>query len=84
MRNDIRKDAYEKIRKLNSNRSSVKFIHYSCGSFTDISEGYSPRINSIAILDWQSGQTTAFSIHLLIAIGSAPADTFLTPSFIIA
>lgn len=63
MRNDIRKDAYEKIRKLNSNRSSVKFIHYSCGSFTDISEGYSPRINSIAILDWESGQTTAFSIH---------------------
>lgn len=63
MRNTVRKAAYDKIKNLNANRSAVKFIHYSCGSFTDMSNGYSPRINSIAILDWESGQTTSFAIH---------------------
>ena len=39
------------------------FIHYSCQSFTDDNEGYSPRITSIAVLD-EEKNLKSFSIHL--------------------
>ena len=42
---------------------SVLFIHYSCESFYDRSDGSSPRITSIAVRFLGSGQTKSFSIH---------------------
>lgn len=42
----------------------ILFIHYSCQSFTDDNEGYSPRITSIAVLD-EENNLKSFSIHLV-------------------
>ena len=42
---------------------SVVFIHYSCESFYGITDGSSPRITSIALRFFGSGQTKSFSIH---------------------
>ena len=44
-------------------KSHLRFIHYSCESFYDPSDGSSPRITSIAIRHHASGQTRSFSIH---------------------
>jgi len=38
-------------------------IHYSCESFYDIKDGRTPRITSIAVRNFSTGQTTSFSIH---------------------
>jgi hypothetical protein len=38
-------------------------IHYSCESLNDENEGMSPRITSIAVLDYVTTQTVSFSIH---------------------
>lgn len=38
-------------------------IHYSCESFYDIKDGRTPRITSIAVRNFKSGQTYSFSIH---------------------
>ncbi len=38
-------------------------VHYSCESFYDRPEGRSPRITSIAVKKFDSGQTVSFSIH---------------------
>lgn len=43
--------------------SNVRFIHYSCESFYDRSDGPSPRVTSIAVRHYASGQTRSFSIH---------------------
>ncbi len=38
-------------------------INYSCESFYDRSEGQTPRVTSIAVRNYASGQTESFSIH---------------------
>ncbi len=44
-------------------KSHLRFIHYSCESFYDRSDGSSPRITSIAVRHHASGQARSFSIH---------------------
>lgn len=43
-------------------------IHYSCESFYDRPEGQTPRVKSIAVRDYASGQTASFSIHKVAEI----------------
>ena len=59
-----RKAANELISKLQNSRNNTYFIHYSCQNFDDSKDSLSPRITSIAILHYQSGQMFSFSIHL--------------------
>ena len=58
-----RKRAFRILEQLKENPNSVLTIHYSCESFYDRTNGASPRITSIAIRNWGSGQTYSFSIH---------------------
>jgi hypothetical protein len=58
-----RKKALEKIINLADNPSHVLVIHYSCESFYDIPNGRTPRITSIAVRYFATGQTKSFSIH---------------------
>ena len=38
-------------------------VHYSCESFYDRNDGRTPRVTSIAVRNFDSGQTESFSIH---------------------
>lgn len=58
-----RKRAFRTLDTLKENPNSVLTIHYSCESFYDRPNGSSPRITSIAVRNWGSGQTYSFSIH---------------------
>lgn len=51
------------INDLISDQNNVVVIHYSCESFYDRPDGSSPRITSIAVRHFGSGQTESFSIH---------------------
>jgi hypothetical protein len=58
-----RKDAIKKINEIEERRDSALIVHYSCESFYDIDDGRTPRITSIAIRNFATGQTVSFSIH---------------------
>lgn len=58
-----RRATRERLKKLFENSNLVFVIHYSCESFTDITEGRTPRITSIAIRNLDSARTDSFSIH---------------------
>ena len=58
-----RKDAKETLKQIERKRENYFLIHYSCESFYDIQDGRTPRITSIAIRNFYSGQTHSFSIH---------------------
>ena len=58
-----RKRAFHILDTLKENPNSVLTIHYSCESFYNRPDGSSPRITSIAVRNWGSGQTYSFSIH---------------------
>lgn len=49
-------------------------IHYSCESFYNIKDGRTPRVTSIAIRQFSSGQTTSFSIHKSAELKGVPAS----------
>lgn len=55
--------ARKTLDKLFGDPVSVWVIHYSCESFYDRPDGFSPRITSIATRKLHSGQTVSFSIH---------------------
>ena len=63
----MRRDDYKKevkiLRDIESNPSRYMIIHYSCESFYDRTDGKSPRITSIAIRNYDTGQTVSFSIQ---------------------
>lgn len=58
-----RKSALGILETLKKNPNVVLTIHYSCESFYDRKNGSSPRITSIAVRNWGTGQTYSFSIH---------------------
>lgn len=59
----LHSEAKKKLANLAENKNTTLFIHYSCESFFDIKDGASPRITSIAVRYFGSGQTQSFSIH---------------------
>lgn len=58
-----RKNIIKEFDRLEDERASIFIIHYSCESFYDIQDGRTPRITSIAIRNYATGQTKSFSIH---------------------
>ncbi len=58
-----RRKALETINGFANNSSNLLIIHYSCESFYDIKDGKTPRITSIAVRYYGTGQTKSFSIH---------------------
>jgi len=57
------REARKTLDKLFADPVGVWVIHYSCESFYDRPNGFSPRITSIATRKLHSGQTVSFSIH---------------------
>lgn len=57
------KNARKLFREIDANPQNYLIIHYSCESFYDIKDGHTPRITSIAVYDYATGQTDSFSIH---------------------
>ncbi|MEC1698144.1 hypothetical protein [Schinkia azotoformans] len=58
-----RKHAIQELNELVQKDSSLLLIHYSCESFYKINDGRTPRITSIAVRYYSTGQTKSFSIH---------------------
>ncbi|MGB7654385.1 MAG: hypothetical protein WBL74_02780 [Novosphingobium sp.] len=58
-----RKEAKRELDALDERRDQTLVIHYSCESFYDVKDGKTPRVTSIAIRNFATGQTTSFSIH---------------------
>ena len=65
----------ERLKKMSSNRDHVYVLHYSSEGFVNPDTGGSPRITSIAVRNFASGQTTSFSIHMFAELDNvAPQD----------
>ncbi len=58
-----RKEAFQILNEFKESPKQALIIHYSCESFYERPNGSSPRITSIAVRNWGSGQTYSFSIH---------------------
>ena len=58
-----RKAAIRKLNEIQQRPTEWRVIHYSCESFYDRKDGTSPRITSIAVRDYSTGQTQSYSIH---------------------
>ncbi len=63
MRYKRHKQARIILKEIEESPREYLVIHYSCESFYDIRDGRTPRITSIAIREFDSGQTHSFSIH---------------------
>lgn len=57
------KNACVILKNVESNPLNYLLIHYSCESFVNIKDGSTPRITSIAIRHFATGQTESFSLH---------------------
>lgn len=57
------KNARRIFSEIDAAPNNYLIIHYSCESFYDIKDGHTPRITSIAVYHYASGQTDSFSIH---------------------
>ena len=57
------KSARKLFKEIANNPQNYLIIHYACESFYDTKAGHSPRITSIAVYDYATGQTDSFSIH---------------------
>lgn len=70
---EYKKNAEEKFELINKNRNRVFIIHYSCESFIK-HNNKTPRISSIAIRNYDSGQTYSFSINKTAEVKNVPLD----------
>ena len=58
-----RRKTVKYMEELSEREDHVLLVHYSCESFYDRPEGQTPRVTSIAVRNYSSGQTSSFSIH---------------------
>lgn len=65
-----RNKALKHLEEISSKEEHVLIIHYSCESFYDRPEGQTPRVTSIAVRNYASGQTSSFSIHKIAELKS--------------
>ena len=63
-----------RLKKISSNPENVYVIHYSSESFYSSETGQSPRVTSIAVRNFSSGQTMSFSIHKFAELEHVPLD----------
>lgn len=57
------REGWTVVDSLRAEAANCWIIHYSCESFYDRPDGRSPRITSIAVRKFDTGQTLSFSIH---------------------
>lgn len=57
------KYANDILKNIEKNPEKYFFIHYSCENFSDITDGRTPRVTSIAIKSIKTGQVESFSMH---------------------
>lgn len=69
--NDLKNSA-KTLKEIDVNKKDYLIIHYSCESFYDKTDGYSPRITSIAIRNFATFQTELFAIHKIAEIKKIP------------
>lgn len=67
-----RKEVRRQLDAIDTRRDMCLVIHYSCESFYDIKDGRTPRVTSIAIRQFATGQTTSFSIHKSAELKGVP------------
>lgn len=67
-----RAEARKTLQQVDEKRDQTLIIHYSCESFYDIKDGRTPRITSIAVRHFASGNTDSFSIHKSAELGKIP------------
>jgi len=60
---ELRRKTRKKLNELSESEDHVLVIHYSCESFYNRTDGKTPRVTSIAVRNYASGQTASFSIH---------------------
>ena len=70
----LRKEAIKDIKELSKRDEYILIIHYSCESFYELKEGQTPRITSIAVKNYKSGQTKSFSIHKVAELEKVAFD----------
>ncbi len=69
-----RKEALDDLSRLLKDRRSIMVIHYSCESFYERTDGTSPRITSLAVRNFSTGQTASFSIHQVAERHALPGE----------
>jgi hypothetical protein len=70
----LRNEARKRLDALHTRREMVLVIHYSCESFYDIKDGRTPRVTSIAVRNFASGETSSFSIHKCAEQRGVPSE----------
>lgn len=63
-----------RLEKMSSNSEYVYVVHYSSESFRSSDTGQSPRVTSIAVRNFSSGQTASFSIHKFAELANIPLN----------
>jgi hypothetical protein len=70
----IHRNAKKALDSLCENPEMTLIIHYSCENLYDYNKGQTPRITSIAIKHYQTGQTYSFSIHTEAELSNIALD----------
>lgn len=65
MRCKRHKQARKILKEIEESPREYLMIHYSCESFYDVRDGRALRITSIAIREFDSGQTHSLSMHVI-------------------
>lgn len=71
---ESRKQAKDDLKRISANPSNALIIHYSCEGLSDHPDGRSNRITSIAIKQFDNGQTESFSLHREAELAGIPYD----------
>lgn len=58
-----RRRAADELDRILGRPGDALVVHYSCESFYDREDGRTPRVTSIAVRNFDSGQTESYSIH---------------------
>src|SRR5947207_2141290 len=58
-----RRETANRLDRIMETAKDCLVVHYSCESFYDRQDGRTPRVTSIAVRNFGSGQTESFSIH---------------------
>lgn len=69
-----RREVENELEKILERPAEALVVHYSCESFYDREDGRTPRVTSIAVRNFGSGQTESFSIHKLAEQRGLPLE----------
>jgi hypothetical protein len=70
-------DSHQFIKSVKSNPENFYIVHYSCQNLNDDNVALSPRITSIAINHYATGQSVSFSTHSVAEEMHIPRDQVL-------